>query len=197
MQCTGKSFGIFTGCATYQGTVKVNADGTYATCTGANLSINNPNCTNTTSGSITSLGSGIFSLRATSPAAGATTNYMVAFRSPNGQKVGFLDFNDATVYGYGQAVISDVVSVVGSDVAGTYVATSVYGGTGTVTLNANQTTSSGQNVTYNQPWTGMATVTGGSVGTGYALLAGNGVYVYRNPTIPNQSAYYEIGLRLN
>jgi hypothetical protein len=37
MQCTGRSFGIFTGCSTYQGTLKVNTDGSFNTCTGANL----------------------------------------------------------------------------------------------------------------------------------------------------------------
>ncbi len=197
LQCGGRTYGIFTGCSTYQGTVKVNSDGSYSTCEGGNLSANTPNCITTTSGRATSLGSGVFSLQATLPSVGSATNYMVAFRAPNGQKVGFLDFNDSIRYGYGQAIISNVVDITPADVAGTYIASDDYGGTGTVTVNANLTTSFGETITYNQPWAGISTISSNTYGDGYSILAGNGVYVYRNPNIPNRSAYYQIGLRLN
>lgn len=71
-----------------------------------------------------------------------------------------------------------------------------YGTTGVVTLNSNDTTSSGLTIAENAPWSGLATVTGGSYGTGYGMIAGNGVYVYRNPTIPGRAAYLELGLKI-
>lgn len=197
LQCTNKSYAVFTGCTTYNGTATVAANGTYSTCTGDNISANVHNCTNTTGGTLTSLGGGLWELQATTPAVGATTNYFLAFTAPNGQNVGVIDFNDSTVYGYGQAIMSTQTATVASALSGLYAWGNDYGQGGTVTLNANETTSSGLTIQENTPWTGIATVTGGTTGTGYGLIAGNGVYVYRNPNIPNEAAYFEIGLAVH
>jgi hypothetical protein len=197
LQCAGKTYGVFTGCGTFQGTVTVASAGTYTTCEGGNITAVPQSCSSSVSGTITSLGGGIFALRATAPAAGSTTNYMVAFRAPNGQKVGFVDFNDSLVYGYGQAVISTLESSSSADVVGNYAWSNDYGDSGLVTINPNSTTSGGLAITPNSPWNGISTVTGGGSGTGYGMLAGNGVYVYRNPTIVGAPAYFEVGLRVN
>jgi hypothetical protein len=196
LQCKGKTYGVYTGCGTFQGTVTVNANSTYTTCTGANISATPHVCTNTTSGTLTSLGGGIWEFKATSPTVGAASNYFLGFQAPNGQKVAVIDFNDATVYGYGQAVASSTVSTTAADVAGTYLWTNDYGQAGTVTLNSNNTTSSGLTVTQNSPWDGIATVSGGGIGNGYGMIAGNGVYVYRNPNVVGKAAYFELGLKI-
>jgi hypothetical protein len=196
LQCTGRSFGVFSGCSTYQGSLTVNSSGSFSSCTGGDITAASPTCTSTTTGMVSPLGSGLFQFQSTSPA-GAATNYMLAFTAPNGQKVGLIDFNDPSHFGYGQAVVSSIAATTNDSVAGRYAYSNVYGSSGIVTLNSNGTTSTGLTVAGNTPWTGIATVTGGSAGTGYGMLAGNGVYVYRNPTIPGQSAYFEVGLRIN
>ena len=197
LQCTSKSYGVYTGCATFHGTVTVASNGSFTSCTNGNIAAATPACQYQTSGVLTSLGDGIFKLQATAPAVGSQTNYMVAFTAPNGQKVGFIDFNDSVVYGYGQTIVSSSVDSVTADIIGDYAYSNDYGGAGKVTINPNSTTSTGLAITQNTPWKGIATVTGGSAGAGYGILAGNGVYVYRNPTIPSQSAYFEIGLKIN
>lgn len=197
LQCTGQTYGVFTNCGTYQGTVTITSGGTFTTCTDADITAVSHTCSLTTSGVVTSLGGGVWALRAISPAAGSNTNYMLAFTAPNGQKVGVIDFNDSTVFGYGNAVISTLTATSAASVAGNYVWSNDYGTSGLVTLNSNLTTSTGLTIAQNSPWAGIATVSGGGVGNGYGMIAGNGVYVYRNSTIPSQPAYYEIGLRVN
>jgi hypothetical protein len=195
LQCNGKTYGTLTGCETYQGTVAVTSEGTFTSCVGGNLAATNHTCSSTTTGTATSMGGGIFALQATTPANGTSTNYLVGFKAPNGQKVGFLDFNDPIVYGYGQAVISSLVTTSVADVVGKYMWANVYGSAGTVALNSNGTTSSGYTATTNIPWDGLSTISSDGIGAGYGLIAGNGVYVYRNPAMPNKPAYLEIGLR--
>jgi hypothetical protein len=51
-------------------------------------------------------------------------------------------------------------------------------------------------IAQNSPWDGIATVSGGGIGNGYGMIAGNGVYVYRNPNVPGKAAYLEIGLKI-
>jgi hypothetical protein len=194
LQCTGKTYGAFTGCGTFAGTATIASNGTYTTCTGADVSAPVHSCSNSTSGTATSLGGGVWQLQATSPATGATTNYFLAFTAPNGQNVGVIDFNDTTVYGYGQAIMSSEVATTTAGLTGNYVWSNDYGQSGVVTLNPNSTTSSGLAIAQNSPWTGISTVTGGSNGTGYGMIAGNGVYVYRNPNI--SAAYFEVGLKV-
>lgn len=196
LQCTAKTYGVYTGCGTFQGTVTINANSTYTTCTGANISATPHVCTNTTSGTLSSLGGGIWAFQATSPAVGAATNYFLGFTAPNGQKVAVIDFNDATIYGYGQSIASTAVATSTSDLPGTYLWTNDYGQSGTVTLNSNNTTSSGLTITQNSPWDGIATVAGGGIGNGYGMIAGNGVYVYRNPNVVGKAAYFEVGLKI-
>jgi len=196
LQCTTKSYGVLTGCSTYQGTLRIASNGTYSTCSGADITNQSPNCNNTTSGTVTSLGGGIWTLQATSPAQGQSTNYFLAFKAPNGQKVGIIDFNDSVVYGYGQGIGSSRVATTTSDTPGTYVWSNSYGSSGTVIVKSDNTTDSGLTITQNSPWDGIATVSGGGVGNGYAVLAGNGVYAYRNPNVPNRPAYFEVGMKL-
>ena len=196
LQCTGKTYGLMTGCQTSYGTVSIATNGTFTSCNGANIAATPHTCTSTITGSIASLGNGTFQFQATTPA-GAATNYFLAFTAPNGQVVGVVDFNDATVFGYGQSILSTSQSAAIADIAGTYVWNTDYGTSGTVTLNSTGTTSSGCATNLNSPWTGIATITGAcNTGTGYGILAGNGVYVYTNPTTPSKPAYYELGLRI-
>lgn len=196
LQCSARTYGLFTGCATSQGTISVTANATYTTCAGGNLGATVHTCTNTTSGTLTSLGGGVWSLQSTSPTTGSSLNYFLAFTAPNGQKVAFIDLNDPIVYGYGTAVASTTVATSGADIAGTYLALNDYGGAGVVTINSNDTTSNNKTIVENSPWSGIATVSGGGIGNGYGMFAGNGVYVYRNPNVPGEAAYFEIGLRV-
>jgi len=140
LQCSAKSYGLFTGCSTYQGTASLGNNGTFTTCTGDNLGANTHTCTNTVTGTMTSLGGGVWQFQGTSPTVGATTNYLLAFTAPNGQKVAFLDFNDASVFGYGQAVLSTQAATSASDLVGTYAWSNDYGASGLTTLLSNGTT---------------------------------------------------------
>jgi len=193
LQCSGVSYAA---CNTYQGTSTVDASGNYTTCSNDDLSNPVHTCANTTAGAITNLGGGVWKFQSSSPAISATTNYFLAFKAPNGQKVAVVDFNDPVVYGYGQAIMSTQAATTSAGNSGNYIYASNRGTSGLVTVNPNSTTSNGQAITQNSPWNGIATITGGSYGTGYGLLAGNGVYVYRNPTIPGTPSYMEIGLKV-
>ena len=193
LQCNGKSYAS---CNTFQGTSTVDSSGNYTTCSGDDLSNSSHTCTNTTVGSITPLGGGVWKFQSSSPAISATSNYFLAFKAPNGQKVGIVDFNDPVVYGYGQAILSTQAATTSAGNSGNYVYASDRGESGLVTVNPNSTTSNGKVITQNTPWNGIATINGGSYGAGYGLLAGNGVYVYRNPTIPGTPSYMEIGLKV-
>ena len=194
LQCSGKSYGLFTGCSTYYGTATVSSSGTYTTCTSADISAPVHSCANTTTGNVTSLGGGVWQFQASTPLVGATTNYLLAFTAPNGQNVGIIDFNDSSIYGYGQSIMSTEVASTSAALAGNYAWSNDYGQSGLVTVNSNSTTSTGLNISVNSPWNGIATITGGSYGTGYGIIAGTGVYVYRNPTV--SAPYYEIGLKV-
>ena len=87
---------------------------------------------------------------------------------------------------------SEQVSPAISDVAGDYIAQTTLGGVGSFTINSDSTTSTGLTITRDSPWTGMAK-TSASGGQGYGILAGTGVYAYRNPSVAQ--AYFEIGMR--
>ena len=154
LQCNSKSYGVYSGCTTYKGTVKVVSTGTssatYSTCTGGNLVLNSPVCSITTSGIMTHLGGGVWLFK--SGASTYSTNYLVAFTAPNGQKVGFIDFNDPTVYGFGMGAISTTTAMVPTDIAGTYFYLNNYGQAGAVVVNADGTTSTGSTVSFNGVW---------------------------------------------
>lgn len=196
LQCSNKSYGLFSGCQTAVSTVQVNANGTYTSCPSADISAPVHTCVGSSSGTISSLGGGIWQFQATSPTTGSTNNYLLAFTAPNGQNVAIIDMNDNLVYGYGQAVMSTEAATTSAGMAGNYAWSNDYGQSGIATINADGTTSSGTSITQNTPWNGIGTVTGGGVGTGYGIVAGNGVYVYRNANIPGKSAYFEIGLKI-
>lgn len=193
LQCSGKTYGVFTGCGTSYGTVSIASNGTFTTCASADISAPAHTCSDSTTGALTSLGGGVWQFKASGPTAGATTNYFIAFKAPNGQTVGIVDFNDNLVYGYGQGVFSTKAPTTNPDVAGNYAWSNVYGQSGVVSINANGTTNTGLSLTPNAPWSGITTVAGGT-GTGYGMIAGNGVYVYRNSTI--SAPYFEVGLKV-
>lgn len=192
-QCNGTSY---SSCSTTQGTTTVDSNGNYTTCSGDDLSKTSPTCTNTTVGLISPLGGGVWKFQSSSPATSSATNYFLAFKAPNGQKVAVIDFNDPVIYGYGQAISSTQAATTSAGNSGNYIYASNRGESGLITVNPNSTTAGGQVITQNTPWNGIATITGGAYGTGYGLLAGNGVYVYRNPTIPGTPSYMEIGLKI-
>jgi hypothetical protein len=193
LQCNNQSFGIYTACGTAYGTVKVTKStettASFISCTSGDIV---STCTGTTTtGTLTYDSNGVWKVKANNS---THFNYLVAFTSPNGQKVGWIDFNDPTVFKYGQAVISEKkVITSGAGIDGNYFYKNTLGGTGSVALSSNTntlqvTTSSGVVATANQPWDGFAKST-----NGFGLMAGNGVYVYIDPTISN--SYYEIGIQ--
>lgn len=195
VQCGTKSNGVYTNCATYYGTVEVTAatgtTATFRSCVGADITTGTGSCTSNRSGTLTYLSNGVWAMK---DSASTFNNYMLAFQAPNGQKVGWLDFNDATVFGYGQGVVSQRTTLnTYSGIDGSYFYKNTIGTSGSVTLSANANTqqitgSSGIVVAGNQPWAGF-----GKSATGYGLMAGNGIYVYMDHGISN--AYYEIGIQ--
>jgi hypothetical protein len=120
-------------------------------------------------------------------------NYLVANLASNGQKVGFVDFNDVGgSYGVGHAVMSEQVAVTLSDVAGQYFYKSTAGTTGLTTISSSLTTGDGLTIALNDPWIGMGK-TSAAGGQGYGIMAGTGVYAYRNPA--TFRGYFELGMR--
>lgn len=198
LQCNNQSFGIYTACGTAYGTVKVTKStettASFTSCTSGDI---DSTCTGTTTTGTTTTGTltydsnGVWKVKANNS---THFNYLVAFTSPNGQKVGWIDFNDPTVFKYGQAVISEKIAITsGAGIDGNYIYKNTLGGTGSVSLSSNTSTlqvktSSGVVATANQPWGGFAKST-----TGFGLMAGNGVYVYMDPNVSN--SYYEIGIQ--
>lgn len=193
LQCALKNYGVYSGCNTYYGSVKVIAAGTtsatYTTCTMGNITAGTSGCTNTTTGTLTHATGGIWEMVRTGS---ANKSYMLAFKAPNNQRVGILDFNDSAGYGFGQAVASEQISPSISDVAGDYIAQNTRGAVGTFTIKSDSTTSTGLTITRDSPWVGMAR-TSAFGGQGYGILAGTGVYAYRDPSV--SQPYFEIGMR--
>jgi len=195
LNCAAKNYGVYSGCTTNYGTVQVVSTGastaTYTTCTTANISNGTGSCAATTTGALTHIGGGIWEMVRTGA---ANKSHMAALKSSNNQRVGFLDFNDggAGGYGYGLAVASEQTSPAISDVAGEYIAHTTAGTSGAFTIYSDSTTSHGLTITRDSPWTGIAR-TSSVGGQGYGILAGTGVYAYRNPQ--NGSGYFEIGMR--
>ena len=158
VQCGTKSNGVYTNCATYYGTVEVTAatgtTATFRSCVGADITTGTGSCTSNRSGTLTYLSNGVWAMK---DSASTFNNYMLAFQAPNGQKVGWLDFNDATVFGYGQGVVSQRTTLnTYSGIDGSYFYKNTIGTSGSVTLSANANTqqitgSSGIVVAGNQP----------------------------------------------
>jgi hypothetical protein len=193
LQCAGKNFGVYTGCLTAYGSILVTATGAnsanYTACESANITNGVGACVTSSVGTLTHAGGGIWELLRTGS---ANKSYLVAFKAPNNQKVGFVDFNDSAGYGYGQAVVSEQVSPSVSDIAGDYVAQTTLGLAASFSINSNATTSTGLTITKDSPWVGMVK-TNSSGGKGVGIAAGTGVYAYRDPQV--SAAYFEIGMR--
>ena len=200
MQCATPSNGIYDNCQTSFGTLQViassNTTATFSSCIGANIANGINGCNELRTGSVNYSATGIWTFR---DSASVHDNYMLAFRSPNGQKVGWLDFNDPTVFGFGQGVVSEQGALQNSsDLDGEYIFKNTRGNSGNISITSNVNTqqinvSNGNSLTLNTPWTGMAR-SANNFGTG--IMAGNGVYVYMNTMNTNSSApYYEIGIR--
>ncbi len=138
LQCASKSYGVYTGCGTSQGSVQVTSTGassaSYTACVGADISAGIGGCTSTSTGTLTHTSGGVWQL----VKSGSTNvSYMIAFTAPNGQKVGVIDFNDGSYYGYGQGIVSTNANIaVASDVYGTYFAKSASGGNAVFTVDA-------------------------------------------------------------
>lgn len=194
LQCYAKSYGNYAGCYTYQGTVRVTSTGpstaSYQTCVGADISAGTV-CTTPSTGTLTHTTGGIWQFVRT----GSTNvSHFIGFTAPNGQKVGVIDFNDPGFYGYGQGIVSSNTSAMAAaDVYGTYFAKNSVGGNAVFSVDAGGSHFGGSTVgvTYNAPWRGMATTSNG----GTAMMAGNGVYAYRNPYMGY--SYFEIGARID
>ena len=182
-QCPTKASVNFAGCQSYIGTVKVTSTGTttasYTTCENDDIEKDSPVCVGSTEGSLRYTGtSGVWEMVRT----GATAkSYMVALKAPNGQKAGFLDFNDPGGYGYGQASLATKVPFVPEDRqinAGRWFMSNLATGlSGTITVNADGSTSEGPVPTPNQPWDGFVTHADGGV----SALAGTGLFFYTKP----------------
>lgn len=181
-------------CGTSYGTLKIAANGTFIQCTTTNITTST-SCS-TTTGTIGNASNGVWEYER---AGSSNKNYLLAFTAPNGQKVLVIDFNDAGGYGYGHAIASTqpTVNFASGDANGTWIAHGNNNTSGAVTISGTSYTSSftngtnSGNFTLNSPWIGFVRATG-STDTGYALLAGTGVYVYRSNTVNNP--YYEIGM---
>ena len=194
--CTSNANGYptYPNCSSSYGTLKILANGTFVECISVNITAA-PSCSNST-GAITNLGNGLFEYIRNGS---SNKNYLLGLTASNGQNVLIVDLNDPSGYGYGQAIASTqpTTNYVSGDADGVWFANSNTNSSGRVTISGSSFSSiytGGSNngsFIWNNPWIGMV-ATSGSTDTGYAILAGTGVYVYRsnNPSDP----YYEIGM---
>jgi len=136
-QCREKSFANWnTNCRTFYGSISVTAATentlTYQSCDRANITQGTSECVGITEGTGTHVGGGLWEFLQT----GSTSkNYFVATLARNGQKVGFVDFNDSGgQYGVGQMVMSQQAAATAADIAGQYFYKSTAGSTGLTTI---------------------------------------------------------------
>lgn len=200
MQCATKSQGVFTGCVTSYGSVSIDQAGHFSICQQGDIRNNCNGGASSGSGTITSNNDGTWNLISNSRNIG----YMAALRSENGQAVGFVDFNDSAVggYGYGQATLSSYPNTTTiADYVGTYFyrSTNAQSPAGKVNLtktNANTGLVTDGAYSYSfttdNPWNGMMAVNA-TGGTSYAITAGSGVYAFVNPYLN----MYEIGVKFS
>jgi len=192
-QCRTTSFANWRNCITTYGSISVAvataSTVTYKTCDKANIAAGIAGCLDTTEGTGTHVGGGLWEFLQT----GSTSkNYTVANLAPNGQKVGFVDFNDSGgPYGVGQLVISQQAAATAADIAGQYFYKSTAWSTGLTTIFSNLTTADGLTITLNDPWIGMHK-TSAAGGQAYGVIWA-GVYAYRNPG--EFGGYFELGIR--
>jgi hypothetical protein len=205
--CNAKAFGnpTYNGCGTNYGTLKITATGSYFQCTQANIT-SSASCFNLgagrgSQGTLTAIGSGLFKY---SKAGTTTPNYFLAFTASNGENVVIGDLNDPVEYGYGQFIGSTQPSANltqeqwSTQAKGTWYYHDIYAdasrpnASAVLSSGAHVVSSSGGftnpdgtsgTVQINSPWTGfVSTSQAGRSGaiTGTSLLAGTGVYVWRN-----------------
>ncbi len=201
-------------CATFFGTFRLNADGTYLVCVGANLAVTG-GCPAGSQfpGTYTSTGNGRFALSEGNPA----TNFgsALAFTSPStGQKVLLIDLKDSRPSGSGSnggkgkgiVVAGEQRLISASDIAGSYVTSD--GGRVVVSNEGNSyTRTDGADVTtgtiaINSPWAGFAraqaTAFNGQADVGvngYAVLGGSGVYGFVDGTGSTADPQAGLGIR--
>lgn len=183
LQCASQSF---SSCQTSYGTVQINNAGTYTTCDKSNITTGTNGCNAPSTGAFNLLTNGVWSATRT----GSTnTNYFLAYTAPDGQNVGIMDLNDPGGYGYGMVVMSSQAGYSQSLVDGTYISQATNGIAASLDISGTAIKDSLGNTftaTFNSPWTGMASISGG----GYAVLAGTGAYAYGDPT-----NFLELGMK--
>jgi hypothetical protein len=166
-------------CEAAYGTVKVNSNGTWITCTGGNLAATTYNCQASASGSISSFSDG----RARLLYNGAIAGSLLIFRdSSSGQKVILLDLNGATALGRG-GVFAATQSLPSSADGNWHYAHS-NGSIGIANVSGQNVTDIGRyrngtpygpisgSFSTNQPWSGLL-ITGNG---GVLMPAGSGLY---------------------
>lgn len=157
-------------CRNYYGTVKVNTDGTWSSCVGANLSATNYTCQASASGGVTAMNAG----RANLTLNGVIGGSMLIFKdATTGQKAILLDLNGKTNLGRG-AIFAGSQSLPES-VDGNWFTSFTNGSRSVVTVNGNSFTESGRlsdgrtygplasSFTRDLPWSGFATTVDGHV----------------------------------
>lgn len=166
------------GCGNYYGTFKLNSDGTWTSCVGANLSAAGYSCTSTVSGNTGSFGSG----RATIKVGGVTGGSLLIFKDPTtNQKAIILDFNGETILGKGGLFAGSQTLPASAD--GNWAYTNTIGDRGVVIVANSNFTDAGTsragsaysysgNFTRNQPWNGFVTTNIGTI----VLTASSGIY---------------------
>ena len=203
VQCPSKSQGAMSGCLGRYGSFKVvSADAnkiSYTTCDSDDIEKVTPVCKSTTAGT----GSydpalGVWKFSRT----GSTNeSYMAAFTASNGQKVAYLDFNDLGGYGYGQATVSERVTLskegLASSAGNWFLVNLGPGGNASsaiVTANADGTISTGGAMVLNSPWAGFVANTQDP--RGMWILAGSGVFTYGGWTDLAGRAKYIVGMKM-
>jgi len=180
-------------CSSGQGTFQLNADGTWTSCAGGDLSSATPACTVQSSGTVNSLGNGKWQVMQ----AGTDIGTAFAFNS-SGQNVMIMDLKDSRAGGFGIGLLvgSSEQAISPSLTDGTWLAAGTDASWLTFAASGNAINyltfngapaSLSMTMTMNSPWAGFVAP---SVG-GAAMLAGAGVYVYE------YGGYGEIGLKIH
>lgn len=167
------------GCTNFYGTVKVNTDGTWQSCVGANLAVQGYTCQSSMSGGTTNLSAG----RATLTSNGVNAGSMLVFKdAASNQKVVLIDLNGATSLGKGAIFGASQSLPASADGNWSYLHTD--GGIGAVNVTGTSFTDVGKTgsgvsygptvgtLTLNQPWNGFVTTSNGAL----ILPAGSGFY---------------------
>lgn len=166
-------------CTNYYGTVKVNTDGTWQSCVGANLAVQGYSCQSSMSGGTTNLSAG----RATLTSNGVSAGSMLVFKdAASNQKVVLIDLNGATSLGKGAIFGASQSLPASADGNWSYLHTN--GTIGAVNVTGTNFTDAGKTgsgvsygptagtLTFNQPWNGFVTSSNGAL----ILPAGSGFY---------------------